>query len=283
MLRARPRHHRQEPPLVVGDQTHVAPVAELAVGHIQEVGTADDLAERPPGLAVDLAIRGVAVVNLAVDGHGPVGSHRAVVEQLLEIGPVIFVVAVGDARRALVLHSGRLVGKLPGESDGGRVLVHLVPGELEGADGAQGHGGQQTGALGAKQVVQGTPTAVVVEPSALFGKEAEVFRDEARGPGGDAVEGLTGQQEVAEQDTQDGGGRQLGLAAGQTRQVPIEQAGQVKPLQEAAHHRCSANLKGFMAQTSRQRGHRRGSHGNLATTRQAPARRCSERGQPRWG
>jgi hypothetical protein len=170
-----------------------------------------------------------------------------------------------------------------GESKDTAVLVHLLQGELKGADGAQGHGGQQTGALSPKPVVQGTPTAVVVEPSALPGKEPEVLRDEARGPGGDAIEGLAGEQEIAEQDTQDRGGWQVGRAAGQARQVTVEQAGQVEPLQEAADHRCRADLQGFMAKASGQRWHRRGSHGNLATTRQAPARRDSERGQPRWG
>src|SRR5206468_3609418 len=67
MLRARPGHQRQEPPLVLGDQSHVALIAELAVRYLEEVGTPHDLAEGAPGLAVDLAVGGVAVVNLAVD------------------------------------------------------------------------------------------------------------------------------------------------------------------------------------------------------------------------
>src|SRR5436190_18491652 len=82
----------------------------------------------------------------------------------------------------------------------------------------------ETGAISAKEVVKGTTTAVVVEPSDLFGKKSEVFRDESRSPAGDAIEGLAGEQEIAEQDTQDGGGWQVGPATGQTRHVTVEQA-----------------------------------------------------------
>jgi hypothetical protein len=125
--------------------------------------------------------------------------------------------------------------------------VHLVQGEPEDADGAKGNGGKQTGAISAKEVVKGTTTAVVVEPSDLFGKKAEVFRDESRSPGGDAIEGLAGEQEIAEQDTQDRGGGQVGAASWQRRQMTVEQARQVEAFQEAAEQRCSADLKRFMA------------------------------------
>jgi hypothetical protein len=81
----------------------------------------------------------------------------------------------------------------------------------------------------------------------LFGKQAEVLRDEACRPGSDAIERLAGEQEIAEQDTQDRGGGQVGPTARQRRQVTLEQARQVEAFQEAAEQRCSADLKRFMA------------------------------------
>ncbi len=181
---------------------------------------------------MDLVIGGVAVVDLAVDGHGSVGRHRAVVQQLLEIGAVIFVVALGDARRTVALLGGRLIGILSGEGDGGRVLVHLLEDELEDVNGAKGNGGKQTGAISAKQVIQGATAAVIVEQSGLSRQKSEVFRDETGSPGGDAVQGLPGQQEIAEQDTQDRGGWQVPLAAGsggsQVRRRPPEIHGECR-------------------------------------------------------
>ena len=86
---------------------HHLTIAQLAVGHIQEVGTADKSTEFPPRLFVDLAIRGIAVVNLAMDGDRPIRRQCAVIEKLLEIGAVIFIVTPGDARGLLGLFDGQ--------------------------------------------------------------------------------------------------------------------------------------------------------------------------------
>ena len=253
MLCPRSGHHRQEPPIAFGDQIHDVISAEFAVGHIQEIGATDDLTQSPPGLFVDLAVPRVPVVDLAMDGHGAVRSYRAVVEKLFEIRAVVFVVASSDTSRAIGVLGWHLCSILPREGDGGRVLVHLLKGELKAANGAKGNGSKQAGAIRAKQVIKGTTKAVVVEQRELFGKKPEVFGDEAGNPSSDAVQGLPSEQEIAEQDTQDGGGWHMPLASAPTRQETVEQTRQVESRQEVADHRRAADLQRFMAKRSRQR------------------------------
>ena len=68
---------------------------------------ADQLAQEVPGLDVDLVVSNVAVVGLAMDGHGPVGADRDAKQQLFQIGSMILVVTESDARRAVNLHGRR--------------------------------------------------------------------------------------------------------------------------------------------------------------------------------
>ena len=98
VLRTGARHHGEETPPVAGDVTHVLAGAELAVGHVQDVGVADDLPQERPRVRVDLVVGGVAVVGLAMDRDGAVGRDGDAVEQLLQVGAVVLVVAEGDAR-----------------------------------------------------------------------------------------------------------------------------------------------------------------------------------------
>src|SRR5207244_8192943 len=124
------------------------------------------------------AVAGVAVVDLGVNGHGAVGGHRAVVQQLLEVGAVVLVVAAADARGAVGRLGGRLVGVFATQGDGGGVLVKLTQRQREAVDDAQDEGGQEAGAFGAVVVIEGVATAVVVEQVGLPRGKAEVFGDE---------------------------------------------------------------------------------------------------------
>ena len=71
--------------------------------------------------------------------------------------------------------------------------------------------------------------------------------DERGGPGGEAVQGLPGQQEVAQQHAKHHGGGQVGLRARQPGPVPLEQARQVEQVQDTAAERSSADLDNFAA------------------------------------
>jgi hypothetical protein len=92
---------------------------------------------------VDLIVGGVAVVELTVDGDGPIAADGDAVEQLLEVRAVVLVVAEGNARRPVGLLAGRLCGVDAAEGDGGGVLVQFgqVDGELP--NGVDDQGGQQ--------------------------------------------------------------------------------------------------------------------------------------------
>src|SRR4051794_19251030 len=141
---------------------------------------AHDATQRIPGVGVDGVVAGVAVVHLAVDRHGAVGADGDAEQQLLQVGPVVLVVAEGDQRRAV-----GLAGVLAGEGDGGGVLVQLSQADVKLPHGADGQGGEQAGEVGPPQVVQGAADAVVVEQGGLVGPQAEVFGDPAGDPGGD--------------------------------------------------------------------------------------------------
>jgi len=145
-------------------------------------------------------VAGVAIVDLAMQGHRPIGTDGDAEEQLFQIGAVVLVVPEGDARRPISGVGGSLSGILAGEGDRRGVLVELGEIDVELTDGPPDQGDQQAGAVGAGEVVEGTSDAVVVEQSDLPGKEAEVFGDAASGPAGDGIERLAGEQEVGQQD-----------------------------------------------------------------------------------
>src|SRR5271169_5321466 len=139
---------------------------------------------------MDRVIAGVAVMDLAVDRDRTIGGHRAVVEELFEVGAVVFVVAPADACGAVRLFGGGLVVILPGESHGGGVLVQLAQGEPKTANGAEDEGGEQTGPISTLEVIESTPATVVVEQGSLSRQQAKILRDERCRPSGDGIEGL---------------------------------------------------------------------------------------------
>jgi len=143
--------------------------------------------------------------------------------------------------------------------------VQIRPGENSRAGADQG--GEQAGAVGFVQVIQGPADAVVVEQAGLPGQQADGSGDAARGPVGDGVQRLPRQQEVGEQQARHAGGRQGGRAPGQRRQVAVEQPGQVEAGEEEADQGGGADLEGLQADALRQG---RGSHGHLASKGERP-------------
>ena len=140
---------------------HIVARAELAVGHVQEVGVANQFTQERPGLDVNLVVGDVAVVGLAMDRHGPVGADGDAEEQLFQVGAVIFVVAEGNARRSVALLGWLLVVIDPGEGHGRGVVVHLLQANVELAHGADHKGGEQRGPVGAVEAIEGAAEAVV--------------------------------------------------------------------------------------------------------------------------
>ena len=85
-------------------------------------------------------------------------AHGEDEEQLLEIGPVVLVMAPGDGQPGLPTAAGLLgrVGVVAGEGHGGRVIVQLVELDVEFLDGMSGDGQGEGTTVAAEELVQGS-------------------------------------------------------------------------------------------------------------------------------
>ena len=198
----------EEPAAVPMDVGHVLGGGQLAVGDVEEVAPAGQLAEEVPGVAVRAVVGGVAALDAELHRHGAVAGDREDVEQLLEVGAMVLVVAPGDGQPQPAPQGPLLIGGLviAVEGDGGGVVVQLVEIDGELADGVDDDGQGEGGDVGVEEAVEAAADAVVVERGELGGGQAEEFGDVSGGPLADAVEGLAGDQEVLEQEQQPGGG-----------------------------------------------------------------------------
>src|SRR5450759_5960436 len=132
VLAPRPRQDGDEPALLARQMREALARAELALGAVEEVRPAYDLAELIPRLHVRDDVTGLAVQRPVVDRLRAVRGHGEHEEELLEIGPMVLVMAVGDAQRGAA--AGRRTGRggvVAGERDRRRVVVQLVQLDLE--------------------------------------------------------------------------------------------------------------------------------------------------------
>ncbi len=66
-------------------------------------------------------------------------------------------------------------------------------------------------------------TTVIVEQVRLAWQQTQRFGDKRGSPDRNGVQGLAGEQEIADQNPKDGGRGQIGSATRQVGQVPVEQ------------------------------------------------------------
>ena len=92
--------------------------ADLAVSHIQEIGFTGNPAQRIPSLNVQGIIGAITGVGFIVNGDRAIGADREVVDDLLEIGAMVFAVALGK-----VQPRGRLTRHAPEALHCGGVVV----------------------------------------------------------------------------------------------------------------------------------------------------------------
>ena len=173
---------------------HVLGGGQLAVGDVEEVAAAGQLAEQLPGRPVRAVVGGVAALDPELHRHGAVAGDREDVEQLLEVGAVVLVVPPGDGQPEPPAQGPLPVGVLviAVEGHGGGVVVQLVEFDAELADRVR-HGRQrQRGDVGVEEAVETAADAVVVERGQLPRGQPEQFGGVAGGPLADAVEGLAG-------------------------------------------------------------------------------------------
>jgi hypothetical protein len=232
--------HGHEPAAVVVDVVHGGPVGQLAVGHVEEVGPSDQGSQLVPGGDVGDVVGGVAVLGAIRDGDRPVGGDGQDPHELFEVGAVVLVVAVGDGRGRLTgpgPAGGSLVGA--GEGDGGRVVVELGDVEVEVADDAEDHLGDEGGPIGVEEPVEGATHPVVIECFGVAGREPEQAGSVRGGPLAKGVEGQVANDEVAD-DHADHRGRRQAQTPVTARQVTTETPGQADPVEEVVHDRQRA-------------------------------------------
>ena len=98
VFRAGPRQDRDEAALTLVDIGHVLAGGQLAVGHVEEVPPAGQLAEQVPGVAVGLVVGHVAAGRAEVQRHAAIRGDREDEEQLFQVGAMVLVVAEGDGQ-----------------------------------------------------------------------------------------------------------------------------------------------------------------------------------------
>ena len=80
------------------DVGHVVGRGQLAVGDVEEVAAAGQLAEQIPGGAVRAVVGGVAALDAELHRHGAVAGDGEDIQELLEVGAMVLVVPPGDGR-----------------------------------------------------------------------------------------------------------------------------------------------------------------------------------------
>src|SRR5439155_25315003 len=92
----------EEPAAVLMDVGHVLGGGQLAVGDVEEVAAAGQLTEDLPGADMGAVVGGVAALDAEVHRHGAVARDGEDVEQLLEVGAMVLVVAVSRSEERRV-------------------------------------------------------------------------------------------------------------------------------------------------------------------------------------
>jgi hypothetical protein len=134
--------------------------------------------------------------------------------------------------------------------------VRLPQLDLKLAHGADDEGGQQRGAVGAVEPVEGAPEAIVAEEAGLPRLEAKVLGDAAGGPLGESVEGAACEQQVGDEDAEgDAGGDVFGAAAG-GGQVTRQEGRELEAVEEVADDGGGADFEGFEGGVVEGGGHR---------------------------
>ena len=97
------RKHTDEPSSFSVEVAHLFAATQLRVRHVDEVTATGDPAQILPDLDVGLVIGGVAVEALVVNRYRPVSADGEAEKKLLQIGPKVLVVSMGEKHRRLTL------------------------------------------------------------------------------------------------------------------------------------------------------------------------------------
>jgi hypothetical protein len=234
--------HAEEPAAMLVDVGHVLGSGQLAIRDVEEVVSPGQLAEQVPGGDMGPVVGGVATLNPEVHRHGTVAADGEDVEQLLEVGAVILVVAPGDREAELSPQRALPVGVLvvAVECHGSGVVVQLVERDVKRVDGVGRDVQYQSRDVGVEEAIQRTADAIIVERGELLVGQVEPVCVVPRGPLADAVEGLARDEQVPHEQEQ-GRGRGDSGPPILSRQVFAKEFLDAKPSDEAIENRQSAH------------------------------------------
>ena len=233
------RQDGDEAPPVLVDVVHARLRAKLAVGHVEEIRPVRQFAQDLPGVDVRVNVGRVAVHRPVVDGHGPVPGNREHQKQLLEVGPVILVVPVGDRHGRLAPHSMAVGAPVhPFQGQGRGIIVELIERDVELAHGVDNQFGEQGRAVGIEEPGEGPAHPVVIEPGRLAGLQAQQVGLNLPGPFDVTVDGLAAVQDERAQHNPEGAIR-LDLAS--ARQGAAQEPIDMETLQDAVRQRQAAD------------------------------------------
>ena len=208
--------HTQKRAMLTGDELHVSTAGQFGVTHVPEVRVAHELTQVLPGFLMHFIIRGVARVEMEMDGGRVIGTNDKRPNELFEIGAVVLVVAKGDVRCRIVRRGTRTVTK---EGNGRGVLVELRHINVKGADDMQDDGGKQGSLRSLEQEIEVTANAIVVEERKIGGLQAKAARDKGAKPLGNGIQRLTRQEDVANENEENLGRSNGGLTAWKKRRL----------------------------------------------------------------
>jgi hypothetical protein len=162
--------HRYEAPARAIDVVHVLVRTQLRIGDVEEIRLAGDGHKRVPSLDMSSRVARVAVRAAEVHGDVAVGIHGQNEEQLLEVGAVVFGIAIGDRRRPSSSNRaprGRTI--LPAKANRRGIVVELLEAHAEALPHGDHDVGQQGGAIRVEEAVESSSDAIVAEVLKLMG------------------------------------------------------------------------------------------------------------------
>ena len=182
-----------------------------------------------------------------MDRHGAVSGDRQDHEQLLEVRPVIFVVAVSDCHGRLAPHLATVRAAIrPGEGQGGRIVVELIERDPELPHRCQHQLRQHRRAVGVKQPVERPADPVIVEQRRFAVLQSEQVGLRALRPFDHAIDGRPAvQNNAAEQHAEGLRGVELAASRGEDA---LQEGRHAQALQEVVHQRQAADKPGNQTQ-----------------------------------
>jgi hypothetical protein len=243
VLAPRPRQDAEEPASSPGDMPHVVRRSQLRISHVKEVRPADQFHQQVPGVSVGLVVGEVAAAHAEVNRDRPVGGDRQRIDQLFQVGPMIFRVPEDD-RRSDSASLAPLAGcglVRPVDGDRRAVVMQLIQTDVEHPHRVSHQRQHQRRLIAGEQLVHGAAAAIVVQPGDLLGRKSQQVRGLPGDPLAHPVERLPRNEQIPHQDQQDSRGGDFRSTV-LRREVLFEKLLKLHPPHNPVHHRQGSDV-----------------------------------------